>query len=116
MLECTKKRCTEVTLVFTGPAQMQAKAVELMNSVGFAATGHGRPWRLAFPEFAGNEQGTVLRGARLKQGLSQKTLAERTGIPQRHISEMETGKRTIGKSRAEKLAGALDVADYRVFL
>ena len=27
-----------------------------------------------------------------------------TGLPQRHISEMETGKRQIGKERAKKLA------------
>jgi transcriptional regulator with XRE-family HTH domain len=42
-------------------------------------------------------------------------LAEKTGIPQRHISEMENGKRTIGKERAKVLASALKT-DYRVFL
>ena len=42
-------------------------------------------------------------------------LAELTSIPQRHISEMERGKRSIGKERAKKLAEALNV-DYRVFL
>lgn len=116
MLERTKKRRTEVTLLFTGPAEMQAKAVELMRSVGFTDAGQGTPWREAFPEFAGNERGTILRGARLKEELSQKELAEKTGIPQRHISEMETGKRPIGKKRAEKLAVALNVADHRIFL
>jgi transcriptional regulator with XRE-family HTH domain len=39
-----------------------------------------------------------------------------TGIPQRHISEMENGKRGIGKERARKLAKALRVSDYRFFL
>jgi plasmid maintenance system antidote protein VapI len=39
-----------------------------------------------------------------------------SGIPQRHISEMENGKRQIGRERAKKLADALHVADYRVFL
>jgi plasmid maintenance system antidote protein VapI len=38
-----------------------------------------------------------------------------TGIPQRHISEMERGKRPIGKETAKKLAVALKT-DYRVFL
>jgi plasmid maintenance system antidote protein VapI len=42
-------------------------------------------------------------------------LSEMTGIPRRHISEMEHGKRPIGKETARKLAKALD-CDYRVFL
>jgi hypothetical protein len=39
-----------------------------------------------------------------------------TGIPQRHIIEMETGKRQVGRKRAEILANALNVTDYRIFL
>ena len=38
-----------------------------------------------------------------------------TGIPQHHISEMENGKRCIGKERAKKLAEALH-CDYRQLL
>jgi len=38
-----------------------------------------------------------------------------TGIPQSHISEMENGKRPIGKKRAKILAKALKVG-YKVFL
>ena len=38
-----------------------------------------------------------------------------TGIPQRHISEMEHGKRPIGKERAKKLAKVLKV-DYHILL
>ena len=70
----------------------------------------------AFPEYVVNPLGAALRGARAREGLTQRELAARTGIPQRHISEMESGKRTIGKERARKLAEALQVADYRVFL
>jgi transcriptional regulator with XRE-family HTH domain len=57
----------------------------------------------------------MLRAARTKEDLSQIQLAQRTGIPQRHISEMEHGKRAIGKERAKKLAEALHI-DYHVFL
>ncbi|ABK98738.1 helix-turn-helix domain-containing protein [Pelobacter propionicus] len=57
----------------------------------------------------------VLRGSRGRENLTQKQLAEATGIPQRHISEMEHGKREIGKERAKKLAAALH-CDYRLFL
>ena len=36
-------------------------------------------------------------------------------IPQRHISEMENGKRTIGKEMAKRLSKVLHT-DYKVFL
>ena len=66
--------------------------------------------------FPGETHAAVsLRGARAREDLTQKQLSEMTGIPQRHISEMEHGKRTIGKERAKVLAKALN-ADYRLFL
>ena len=66
--------------------------------------------------FPGQTEGAVyLRGIRTRENLSQTRLAELTGIPQRHISEMENGKRPIGKERAKLLAEALN-ADYRAFL
>lgn len=68
-----------------------------------------------FPEMAWNSGGVSIRGGRGKEGLTQKQLAELTGIAQHHISEMENGKRPIGKETAKKLAVALNV-DYRVFL
>jgi transcriptional regulator with XRE-family HTH domain len=70
----------------------------------------------AFPEYGVNPLGAALRGARSREGLTQRQLAEATGIPQRHISVMESGKLAIGKERARKLAEALQVSDYRVFL
>ncbi|MEW6264805.1 MAG: helix-turn-helix transcriptional regulator [Thermodesulfobacteriota bacterium] len=41
------------------------------------------------------------------RGLTQQQLADRTGIPRRHISDMEHGRRPIGKANARKLAAAL---------
>ena len=69
-----------------------------------------------FPEYLGQESQIALRAYRTRENLTQKALAALTGIPQHHISEMENGKRPIGKERARKLAEALQVADYRVFL
>ena len=72
------------------------------------------PWR----EVAGKRgsiPASVLRGARSKAEITQIRLSELIGIPQRHISEMEHGKRPIGKESARKLALALNV-DYRVFM
>lgn len=67
------------------------------------------------PELTWNSGGVSIRGARGKEGLTQKQLAELTGIAQHHISEMENGKRPIGKETARKLSAALNI-DYRVFL
>lgn len=61
------------------------------------------------------EAGQMLRGARFKADLTQKELADRLGIKPHHISEMEHGKRTIGKAMAKRLSEVLNV-DYRVFL
>ena len=68
-----------------------------------------------FPELLHNRAGVVLRGYRSRENLTQKQLAEMTGIPQRHISELENGKRQAGKEWAKKLAAALN-CDYRRFL
>ncbi len=66
-------------------------------------------------EFADNPTGAILQGIRYREGLTQIDLSQKTGLPQRHISEMENGKRTIGKATARKLAKAMKV-DYRIFL
>lgn len=44
---------------------------------------------------------------RFNANLTQKQLAESTGILQQHLSAMERGKRTIGKMNAQKLGKAL---------
>jgi len=68
-----------------------------------------------FPELLHNRAGVILRGYRSREELTQKQLSEMTGIPQRHISELEHGKRQAGKEWAKKLAEALN-CDYRRFL
>lgn len=68
-----------------------------------------------FPEYIGKGKELALRAYRFREGLTQKQLVELTGISQHHISELETGKRTIGKERAKKLAEALH-CDYRQLL
>lgn len=48
--------------------------------------------------------GSYLRIDLFKAGASQKALAEATGIPQPHISQMIAGKRPISHENAAKLA------------
>lgn len=61
------------------------------------------------------KSGLVLRGMRYREGMSQKNLAEASGITQNEISNIENGKRTVGKKVAEKLAKVLNF-DYRILL
>jgi transcriptional regulator with XRE-family HTH domain len=46
----------------------------------------------------------VLRGCRNREGLSQKSLGELIGITQTYISQMELGKRPIGKTFAKRFS------------
>lgn len=73
------------------------------------------PWREAFPGGASAVAGLILAGQRRKKSMTQSALSEAAGVPQRHISEMENGKRPIGRVNARKFAKALNV-DYRMFL
>ena len=118
MLEVTKEphidKLREVR--FLGPAEKVEKITQVAKSLGLEDISDSVPWRDAFPEFDEEPTGSVaLRGARRKENLTQKELAERTGIPQSHISEMENGKRSIGKERAKRLGKTLNMS-YRVFL
>ena len=97
----------------SGPIANRARALE---ALGFMDTTDSVPWREAFPGYREDHlPGGSLQGARTREELTQTRLAELTGIPQRHLSMMEHGKRTIGKKNARLLAKVLKV-DYRVFL
>ena len=69
-------------------------------------------WEEAFPELG---SGSVLQGARDREGLTQTELAEKIGVKPHHISEMENNKRAIGKNMAKRLARVLNTG-YKVFL
>lgn len=113
----TKKRPTKasktIRLTFIGPANRGARAVAGLTKLGFTLEdrdiGESMAWQDVFPEAKDNLPGTVLSGARTKAGLTQVELAGQAGIPQRHISEIENGKRTIGRERARRLAEVLDI-------
>ena len=117
MLEPTKAHPTRnIEIHFIGPEENKDRAFETLLSLGFAEVSGSIPWREAFADISEDKlTGNILAGARHKAGLSQKQLTDLTGIPQRHISEMENGRRTIGRKNAKLLARALDT-NYRVFL
>jgi DNA-binding XRE family transcriptional regulator len=113
----TKKHPTEtVELRFIGPIVNIAQAIESLKPLGFVDTSDSVPWRKAYPECSEAQLiGKALAGARYREDLTQIELSKLTGIPQRHISEMENGKRTIGKEMAKRLGNALNIS-YKVFL
>lgn len=113
MLEHTKKRPTE-KLVPLHLMVHPANVATITKYVEQLENSESLPWREVAAR-RGSIPSSILRGARSKAALTQTRLSELTGIPQRHISEMEQGKRVIGKETARKLAVALNL-DYRMFL
>jgi len=117
MPELMKKPHTNrIQLTFSGPSRNKAKAIKALMELGFEDASDLIPWREAFPGHdENNEPGICLSGARAMEAMTQKELSKLTGIPQRHISEMENGQRPIGKKNAHKLAKVLNI-NYRVLL
>ncbi|MBI2339723.1 MAG: helix-turn-helix transcriptional regulator [Deltaproteobacteria bacterium] len=75
-------------------------------------------WReLAGPRIkaAGGEAAYMLKAARKRAGMTQMQLAKSLEMPQGNISQIESGKRPIGKALAKRLAKIFNL-DYRVFL
>jgi DNA-binding XRE family transcriptional regulator len=104
------------TLAFVGPPGHAQAARDALHALGFEEVRATVPWREVLPSLPDAERpGRMLRAARRKEGVTQTQLAQLTGIPQRHISEMEHHKRAIGKERARKLAAVLQI-DYHVLL
>jgi DNA-binding XRE family transcriptional regulator len=116
MLERMKKRPIDERLVrYAGPSEKIEMIDKYAEELGLKNIEDSVSFAEAFPEYLGNEARMALNGYRSREGLSQEQLAELTGIPRRHISEMENGKRPIGKESAKKLAAALH-CDYRRLL
>lgn len=119
MLEHTKRRHTKavktVEARFAGDAAKIEELKQYAKSLGVEDTTGTVRLEEILPEMQMNSGGVCIRGGRTKENLTQTDLSKLTGISQRHLSEMENGKRPIGKETARKLAQVLNV-DYRVFL
>ena len=115
MLAHTKKHPTESIRFYGSPQDINRLRKYARTTDVVEATTDTIPVEEVAPDLLSNPHGIYLKGIRYREDLTQQQLAEKTGIPRRHISEMEAGKRAIGKATAHKLAGALNV-DYRLFL
>ena len=114
MLERTKKPLTE-SIQFYGSPMAISRLRKYAHTAGAIEASDSILATSVSPELVTNPHGTYLKGIRYREELTQDQLAKATGIVRRHLSEMENGKRTIGKENAKKLAAALHV-DYRMFL
>ncbi|MCI9128904.1 MAG: helix-turn-helix transcriptional regulator [Eggerthellaceae bacterium] len=57
-----------------------------------------------------------VRSYREKQGLSQEAFAEKCGLHRTYISAVERQKRSISLNNVQKIADALEVETYKLFL
>jgi len=117
MLEHMRESITTefVVIKFRVPAKKLNEVKEVMASYGAEEADElidTVPWKEVYPQFNAS---IALRAARKREGLTQKELSLAIGVKQSHISEMEKGKRPIGKELAKRLSKALNI-DYRVFL
>lgn len=62
-----------------------------------------------------SKAGALLRGVRIREGLTQIEFAKLINTTQANLSSMENGTRSIGKSKARIIAEKFGV-DYRYFL
>ena len=102
--------------LFLVPKGRAETVVRLLRKFEVSESG-SVPWQVPVQDLidAYTLPGASLRGARGKEGITQTALAARLKIPPSNISEMESGKRPIGKKMARRLSKVLKI-DYRVFL
>ena len=116
MSAATKKRSSKDTKIEINGRTFhvpKAKADQVLEIIkGYEEAIDALPWRDTLKdELSPAPEGALaLKGFRLREGFSQRELSEESGIKQSHISEMERGKRPIGKISAQKLAKALNTS------
>ena len=60
--------------------------------------------------------GTNLRNFRTEMGISQEKFAEKCGLHRTYISDIERFQRSISLENVQKIADALGVETYRLFI
>ncbi len=109
MLEHTRKPLIDtIQLAFDVPIHLVDRVRDLMRQEGVEEDKDYYTVEEVFPYTAEELPRVYLRGIRYREDLTQKQLAELTGISVRHISQMENGKRRVDKELANKLAKVLN--------
>jgi DNA-binding XRE family transcriptional regulator len=117
MLAPTKKPTTEkyTEICIRVPAENVAMIRDLLKNAGHVVDISERELIPADEVFPDSHPGKILKGLRTREDMTQAQLAGAIGLRPHHISEMEHGKRVIGKEVARRLAKALN-SSYKMFL
>ena len=121
MLEPMREQITEgfVDLSFRVPAGKAELVKRVMRALVETESGAGEAGEKQYytPEevFGPSSPGKALRGYRYREAMTQARLAELAGVSKQHISDMENGRRVIGKDVAKRLGEALG-APWKRFL
>ncbi|MFZ5813045.1 MAG: helix-turn-helix transcriptional regulator [Thermodesulfobacteriota bacterium] len=115
----TRERITDgcVDLSFRVPAGKAEMVKRVMRALLAADDPAGPPEERMTPEevFGPSSPAKTLRGYRYREALTQARLAKLVGVTAQNISDMECGRRGIGKEMARKLGEALN-APWERFL
>jgi ribosome-binding protein aMBF1 (putative translation factor) len=97
-----------------GPA---VRSIWEMAGAGSSQDASGTvPWReVAKDHIKFGEVAFAVRAGRARAGMTQTELAKKLEVGQAYVSDLERGKRTVGKVMAKRLGELLNVS-YRVFL
>ena len=121
MLEPTREQITDgfVDLSFRVPADKAELVKRVMRALVETEEAEGTTEEKEYytPEevFGPPSPAKALRGYRYREALTQAQLATLVGISKQNISDMECGRRTIGKEMAQRLGTALN-ASWKRFL
>jgi DNA-binding XRE family transcriptional regulator len=113
-----KKRLTEARITIVGPKNKLNQVLKLVEKCEFSPlSDDSLDWRFVFEREIKKytQPGAALRGARIREGMSQVALAKKIRSTQGAVSAMEAGVRPIGKEIAKRLSKALNT-DYRTLL
>jgi DNA-binding XRE family transcriptional regulator len=118
----TTGESVEINLSVVVPAPDSELMAETLKGV-LALAGHkirpvndeGDELYTAEEVFPDTKPGDMIKGLRGREGITQKAMAEKLGIRQHHISEMEKGIRPITLDMAKRIGKTFNIS-YKVFL
>ena len=94
---------TEESVRFVGPPAAIKCLRELARRAGAVEANDAIPDSENTPELDSTPGVLYLKGIRYRDDVTQEELSRQTGIPRRRLSEMENGKRPIGKEVGQKV-------------
>lgn len=118
----TTGKSVEINLSLVVPVVESKLMAEALKGV-LALAGHevrpvndeGDELYTAEEVFPDTKPGDMIKGVRARESLTQKQMADKLGIRQHHISEMEKGVRPITLEMAKRIGKTFDIS-HKVFL